>query len=345
MTQKEIPQKPGVYLYTNLVNNKKYIGQAINLRKRFADHYKNYSSKIFIDREIDKYGLENFEFKVLEITDDPMKLEFLEMYYIKKYSTMYPNGYNFKDGGASNAKFDYNIYNFYHVDGNHFRGNIYEFSAKSNIKTDRIKELLRGNCKSYKGWVINKEHLNNKRIQNQAKANKGYKYDFYNIYTQQKEENKTQAEMVNKYPELIATAVSRIIKGEINHYKGWTLEGRKVVKNKDYNKYIKLYNFNTKEIIEGKIGELSQSIELSMTELRKLYNEERIASYNWVLYKNKDKSTNSKNKIRKFIDPQGNIVEETLNEITNKYPDLKRKGLEKLIYKEQNTYKNWVLSE
>ena len=51
----------GIYLIENKINGKKYIGQSINIYKRFREHCflsnKNHS---YIDNAIHKYGKENF---------------------------------------------------------------------------------------------------------------------------------------------------------------------------------------------------------------------------------------------------------------------------------------------
>ena len=46
--QKEIPTKPGIYLITNTVNSKCYIGQAIKLRNRLKSHISNYTNNVMI---------------------------------------------------------------------------------------------------------------------------------------------------------------------------------------------------------------------------------------------------------------------------------------------------------
>ena len=65
--------KSGIYLITNLVNGKKYVGSSVVLKRRF----KEYSNPLYITRNLKrgnskllnallKYGYLNFEFKILE---------------------------------------------------------------------------------------------------------------------------------------------------------------------------------------------------------------------------------------------------------------------------------------
>lgn len=98
-----------IYCYTNLINNKKYIGQTNNLKRRIKQHrvdsYHNYDDKRYnqiIHQAIRKYGIENFQIEVLEDNISDEQIDEKEQYYIKKYNTMAPNGYNMTEGGLAN---------------------------------------------------------------------------------------------------------------------------------------------------------------------------------------------------------------------------------------------------
>ena len=93
-----------IYLVENLINNKKYIGQTIqnDINKRWNKHKQ--VNKSFIGtclfNAYKKYGIETFKFKLLCICFDDDTNKFEED-YIKKYNTLYPNGYNMINGGKS----------------------------------------------------------------------------------------------------------------------------------------------------------------------------------------------------------------------------------------------------
>ena len=55
----------GIYRITNLVNEKYYIGSAVDLDKRKASHF-NKSTNIHLQRAIERYGKDNFLWEVLE---------------------------------------------------------------------------------------------------------------------------------------------------------------------------------------------------------------------------------------------------------------------------------------
>ena len=82
----------GIYKITNKLNNKSYIGQSVHCGKRLDEHCRGSQ---FIDEIIQLEGIENFTFEVLMETTKE-ELSYWEDYYILKYDTMFPNGYNKK---------------------------------------------------------------------------------------------------------------------------------------------------------------------------------------------------------------------------------------------------------
>lgn len=103
-----IPKTPGIYLFTNLVNGKHYVGQALDLRKRLQHHINNfehnrYSAPLY--KALEKYGLENFDLDVIKILTKvkdkfiPKVLDHLEVYFIDYYHSYGATGYNQTRGG------------------------------------------------------------------------------------------------------------------------------------------------------------------------------------------------------------------------------------------------------
>lgn len=84
-----------IYLTTNLINNKKYIGKHLGL---LNDEY--LGSGILIRQAIEKYGKENFKKEILYIAKDEEELNIKEKYYISYYNAVEDsNFYNIADGG------------------------------------------------------------------------------------------------------------------------------------------------------------------------------------------------------------------------------------------------------
>jgi group I intron endonuclease len=100
-----------IYCYTNLINNKKYIGQTINPEQRFSAHKSNYQNpnnneyNSLLHKAFRKYGYDNFKYEILiQNIEDVELLNKLEIYYINFYNTQIPNGYNVEAGGKNSAK-------------------------------------------------------------------------------------------------------------------------------------------------------------------------------------------------------------------------------------------------
>lgn len=83
-----------IYITTNLINGKKYIGMHTN----FDDDYLG-SGKLLL-RAIKKYGRENFKREIIAYAKTKEELGKLEKYYIKKYNAIEDeNFYNIHEGG------------------------------------------------------------------------------------------------------------------------------------------------------------------------------------------------------------------------------------------------------
>ena len=103
-----------IYLITNLITGKQYVGQTIKgYLNRFDKHCFYAKNPIkrkcpqLIDRVIATYGIENFKVELLETVDIKLKDE-KEKYYIKLYNTL-ESGYNLTPGGDYNPMNDPDI--------------------------------------------------------------------------------------------------------------------------------------------------------------------------------------------------------------------------------------------
>ena len=92
-----------IYSIKNLVNGKIYIGQTNDLDIRWNQHKSNLRQNKHINSHLqnawNKYGEENFEFKLIKECESE-ELNKLEKYYIKLYNSNNSNyGYNLTSGG------------------------------------------------------------------------------------------------------------------------------------------------------------------------------------------------------------------------------------------------------
>ena len=154
----------GIYIFKNIVNNKYYIGQSLDIRRRFNKHMLrtrgNWNYPLY--NALNKYGLENFEYSVIEIVDSINKskedvtkvLNELEIKYIQQYDS-FNNGYNLTIGGDS-------------ISG-------YKFSEESKKNRSKItKEIMNDGrftiyvynikTKEYSEWSSLKEFFRNSGI-------------------------------------------------------------------------------------------------------------------------------------------------------------------------------------
>ena len=98
----------GIYKIENKINGKVYIGQSVNIKKRFIEHrYRAYDTKdektfgLYLYCAIRKYGKENFSFSIIEECSTEALNE-KEIYWIRYYqSNQKEYGYNLSDGGNS----------------------------------------------------------------------------------------------------------------------------------------------------------------------------------------------------------------------------------------------------
>lgn len=92
-----------IYKITNTINNKIYIGQTVDIKRRFNNHKNN--KKSVISMAINKYGINNFTFEIIDKAETVKESDTLEIKYINQFNTISPNGYNIANGGRGGNKF------------------------------------------------------------------------------------------------------------------------------------------------------------------------------------------------------------------------------------------------
>ena len=89
---KYIKGKSGIYMWTNKLNGKKYVGSSVDLRRRLLEYYNvnrllNEKS-MPINVALLKYGYHNFSFTILEICDMDSLMS-REKHFFEVYSPEY----------------------------------------------------------------------------------------------------------------------------------------------------------------------------------------------------------------------------------------------------------------
>lgn len=168
---KSFKQKSGIYKIRNLINNKIYIGSSINVSVRISQHKLQLKNKKhhnkYLQSSVNKYGIENFEYSILEYCNENELLE-REEYYINYYN-------------SNNNNFGYNIESFINGRKRHSEETKKKIgiknTGKSRILTNEWKENI---SKSIKGRVNSKEHNKNIRKSKLGKKRKPFSDNWIN---------------------------------------------------------------------------------------------------------------------------------------------------------------------
>lgn len=101
--------KSGIYCIENINNNKKYIGQSVDVQDRWRKHKSELEHHVhhnsYLQNAWNKYGEDVFNFYVLEYCEIE-QLDEKEIYYIDLYKTTNRDcGYNLKSGGQLSGSY------------------------------------------------------------------------------------------------------------------------------------------------------------------------------------------------------------------------------------------------
>lgn len=86
-----------LYVVTNLVNGKQYVGITVDLERRRREHISGHGSKI-VYKAIQKYGIDNLHFEPWYEGDEQW-IKMMEYRTILALNTLAPSGYNLTFGG------------------------------------------------------------------------------------------------------------------------------------------------------------------------------------------------------------------------------------------------------
>lgn len=116
----------GIYKITNKINGHFYIGQSVDIKNRWRGHKysalhpddKDHNSPIHL--AIQKYGIDNFSFEIIEKCLKE-ELDEKEIFWISKLQSTKNGNYNILKGGQDRCTFDNKPVELYDLNGNYIK--------------------------------------------------------------------------------------------------------------------------------------------------------------------------------------------------------------------------------
>lgn len=93
----------GIYLITHRTTGRRYVGQSVNIRSRWADHRRT-EGNAHLARAVWEEGPDAFLFEIVELCA-PEELNDRETFYIWAFDTLHPPGFN-HNLGRGGERFD-----------------------------------------------------------------------------------------------------------------------------------------------------------------------------------------------------------------------------------------------
>lgn len=148
----------GIYKYQNKINGKIYIGQSVDIEARYRGHKsasfnpKDKDYNMVIHQAIRKYGLENFDFQIIEKCPQGLLNE-REVYWIKYYNS-YHKGYNATEGGDESHIHLGKPIELFDMKGNYVTEypNITEAAKAIGVSRNTLYGIIQGERLSAKGY-------------------------------------------------------------------------------------------------------------------------------------------------------------------------------------------------
>lgn len=166
------PKEPVIYCIRNIINNKVYIGQTTNFRKRLIYHrhslQKNKHCSLYLQRAFNKYGINSFKVEILEKSNTE-NLFNKEVYWIEKMDSSNRNkGYNYLIKSSSP---------WYGPRSEQHKLNLRK-ALKGRVVSEEVKNMLK--TMNIGRFVDGKSVNSRSIIQYDLKMNKLYTFDSIN---------------------------------------------------------------------------------------------------------------------------------------------------------------------
>jgi group I intron endonuclease len=200
-------KKTGIYKIVNTLNNKVYVGSAIDIDTRWRRHKKmliecyHHSKKL--QNSYNKHGINNFNYEIIELCEKHLLTQ-REQYWIESFDS-YNNGYNSRPIAGSNLGLKLPISEETRKKiGLKSKGRKHTEEAKQKIKEKRKSQIFSEETRKkisdlHKGKIVNEETRKKISEANKGRApiNKGKTYE--EIYGKEKAEELKLKRKINGY--------------------------------------------------------------------------------------------------------------------------------------------------
>jgi|GEM_PF-1725876 hypothetical protein len=157
-----------VYITTNLITGKQYIGDHSSLV--IDDNY--LGSGDYLKLSIKKHGRKNFKREILEFFPEKIKAFEAQSRYIQKYNTLYPNGYNISPLGGHNVRGCMSRETIEKISRKNKKHPNIIFAMKNRIVSDETRQKMSKSKKGKTPWNKNGHHTEEAK-QKMSKSKKG----------------------------------------------------------------------------------------------------------------------------------------------------------------------------
>lgn len=224
-----------VYLATNIVNGKQYVGYTSkSLPERIRNHLYKSRTKTqphyfyLLPIAIRKYGANNFKWEVLATCNDSIEAQEREKDFIKSLNTLSPNGYNLTEGGnggVQSAEIKLKISNSVKKYWDSHKEKHSWFNLTTEERSKRAKKAWK--TKKENGYVYPTGHKHTSKSKKQMSdtKNEQNKSNWLNVLTGEKQCLSSTA--MAKHTNLSVGVFNHLKHGRQKQTKcGWTYIGR-----------------------------------------------------------------------------------------------------------------------
>src|ERR1700722_11487271 len=193
-----------IYIATNTVNGKKYIGQTIyTMEHRKYAHRRdalNKGSNLLFHKAIRKYGFDVFRWETIVSGLDQDNLDYHEIRFIAKYKTRDPNGYNLTDGGNGTLGRKGNKLSEEHKNkiSNGNKGKVRSKETRDKLRAISKTNVTREHIERLRAINTGRKHTEEAKARIGA-ASRGNKYGLGKKHTQEAKNKIGAASKGNKY--------------------------------------------------------------------------------------------------------------------------------------------------